>query len=114
MEVLNFHNLSVCKFLGEWNIQYHFIIPDVHRANGQVERYMRTIMNLIRIETEVRKEWPSALWKFQLVLNTTVQKSIKLTQLQALIGIDATTPLIQAALNDLSHDLTPVRNLKLD
>jgi hypothetical protein len=107
----NFHNLPVCKFLGEWNIQYHFIIPDVHRANGQVER---TIMNLIRIETEVRKEWPSALWKIQLVLNTTVQKSIKLTPLQALIGIDATTPLIQAALNDLSHDLTPVRNLELD
>jgi hypothetical protein len=38
----------------------------------------------------------------------------QITPLQALIGIDATTPLIQAALNDLSHDLTPVRNLELD
>jgi hypothetical protein len=70
----NFHNLSVCKFFDEFHIDYHFITPDVHRANGQVERYMRTIMNLIRIETQIREEWPNVLWKIQLVLNTTVQK----------------------------------------
>lgn len=71
----NFHNSSVCKFLDEWQIQYHFITPDIHRANGQVERYMRTIMNLLRIETRLRAEWPSVLWKIELVLNTTIQKT---------------------------------------
>lgn len=110
----NFRNLSLCKFLDEWNIQYHFITPDIHRANGQVERYMRTIMNLIRIESNIKREWPSVLWKIQLVLNTTVQKTTNLTPLQALIGIKATTPLIQAALNDLSQDMSPIRNLDLD
>lgn len=34
----NFHNLSICRFLDEMNITYHFITPDIHRANGQVER----------------------------------------------------------------------------
>jgi hypothetical protein len=108
----NFHNLSVCKFFDDHNIQYHFITPDIHRANGQVERYMRTIMNLIRIETTVRSEWPSVLWKIQLVLNTTVQKAINMSPLRALIGVESTTPLIQAVLSDLSHDLHPVRNLE--
>lgn len=110
----NFRNLTVCKFLDEWNIQYHYITPDVHRANGQVERYMRTIMNLVRIETRVRKDWPNILWKVQLVLNTTIQKSIGISPLQVLIGINTTTPLIQAVLDDLSKDLTPVRNLEID
>ncbi|CAH1379986.1 hypothetical protein MTP99_003829 [Tenebrio molitor] len=75
---------------------------------------MRTIMNLIRIETRVRSEWPNVLWKIQLVLNTTIHKSTKMTPLQILIGIDSSTPLIQAALNDLTPDLSPVRNMKLD
>lgn len=100
----NFHNLALCKLFDELNIQYHFITPDVHRANGQVERYMRTIMNLIRIESSVKKEWPSVLWKIQLVLNTTVQKTTNMTPSQVLIGIKSTTPLIQSVLNDLSHD----------
>jgi hypothetical protein len=110
----NFHNLSVCKFFDDHNIQYHFITPDIHRASGQVERYMRTIMNLIRIETTVRSEWPSVLWKIQLVLNTTVQKAINMSPLRALIGVESTTPLSQAVLSDLSHDLHPVRNLEAD
>jgi hypothetical protein len=102
------------NFFDDWGIQYHYVTPDVHRANGQVERYMRTIMNLIRIETRVRSEWPNVLWKIQLVLNTTIHKSTKMTPLQILIGIDSSTPLIQAALNDLTPDLSPVRNMKLD
>lgn len=111
---LNFRNSKVCEFLDNWQVQYHFITPDVHRANGQVERYMRTLMNLIRIETRIKTEWPSTLWKIQLVLNTTMQKSTKMSPLQILIGIETSTPLIQSALTDLSKDLTPVRNLTLD
>jgi hypothetical protein len=40
---------------------------------------MRTIMNLIRIEISVQLEWSSHLCKIQLVLNTTIQKTIGLT-----------------------------------
>lgn len=64
----NFHNLSICKFLDNWNIQYHFITPDIHRANGQVERYMRTLINLLRIETRIDKEWPNVLTLFFFML----------------------------------------------
>ncbi|KAJ3626841.1 hypothetical protein MTP99_017309 [Tenebrio molitor] len=69
---------------------------------------MRTIMNLIRIETQIREEWPNVLWKIRLVLNTTIQK------IGPLIGIESTTPPIRAALNDLACDLSPVRNLQAD
>lgn len=60
---------------------------------------MRTIMNMIHIEAKIKKEWPSILWKIQLVLNSMVKKNKHCTQLQALIGIKTTTPLIQVALS---------------
>lgn len=97
-----------------WGVDYHFVTPDVHRENGQVERYMRTIMNLIRIETTVQSEWSKHLWKIQLVLNTTVQKTIGMTPLQALVGIKASTPLVQALIKHLSEDIRPIRNLNVD
>ncbi|KAH0821402.1 hypothetical protein GEV33_001389 [Tenebrio molitor] len=37
-----------------------------------------------------------------------------MTPLRALIGIESTTPLIRAALNDLACDLSPVRNSQAD
>jgi hypothetical protein len=52
------------------------------------------------------------LWKIQLVHNTTIQKSIQMTPLRALIGIESSTPLIRAAQNDLACDLSPVQNLQ--
>lgn len=110
----NFKNLSLPEYLDSVGINYHYTTPDVHRSNGQVERYMRTIMNLLRIETKVKSEWASALWKIQLVLNTTVQKSIKTTPLKALIGVEGSTPLIQSILTNISTDLQPIRNLQLD
>lgn len=58
---------------------------------------MRTISNLLRIETQVKSEWPSGLWKIQLVL-----------------GIRSSIPLIQAVLKNVSADLTLIRNRSLD
>lgn len=110
----NFKNLSLPEYLDSLGIEYHFTTPDVHRSNGQVERYMRTIMNLIRIETKVQSEWSNNLWKIQLVLNTTIQKATGTTPLRALIGIDGSTPLIQSLLKNISTDLQPVRNIELD
>lgn len=110
----NFKNLSFPKYLDSLNITYHYTTPDIHRSNGQVERYMRTIMNLIRVETTVKSEWSESLWKIQLVLNTTVQKSTQTTPLRALLGIDGATPLIQNLLKNLEVDLEPIRNRDLD
>lgn len=102
----------MCQFIDEYKYEYHFVTPYIHRANGQVERYMQTIMNFIRIESNITAEWPNVLWKIQLVFNTTLQKSINFTPLQAIIGVK--TALIQAVVNDLSPYLSPGRNLKLD
>lgn len=110
----NFKNLSLPQYLDSVGINYHYTTPDVHRSNGQVERYMRTIMNFLRIETKIRSEWSSTLWKIQLVLNTTIQKAIGTTPLRALIGIEGSTPLIQTLLANISADLQPLRNLHLD
>jgi hypothetical protein len=110
----NFQNLDLAKFLDQWGVKYHFVTPDVHRGNGQVERYMRTIMNLIRIEVSVQSEWSSHLWKIQLVLNTTIQKTIGMTPLQALLGIRASTPLVQSMVQNLTDDVRPIRNINAD
>lgn len=95
-------------------MNYHFVTPGVHRGNGQVERYMRTIMNLLRIETTMQSEWSKHLWKIQLVLNTTVQKTIGVTPLQAMLGIDASSPLMQMVIQNLSEDIQPLRNINAD
>jgi len=49
-----FKNLSLPQYLDCPGIEYHYTTPDIYRSNGEVERYMRTIINLIRIETKVR------------------------------------------------------------
>ncbi|XP_044766176.1 uncharacterized protein LOC123322299 [Coccinella septempunctata] len=110
----SFKNTTFPKYLENWNIEHHYVTPEIHRGNGQVERYMRTIRNLLRIETRVKAEWPSGLWKIQLVLNTTVQKSTNSTPLQLLLGIQSSTPLIQALLKNVSKDLSSIRNQDLD
>lgn len=63
-------------------------------------------MNLLRIETQVNAEWPSGLWKIQLVLN--------LTSLLLLLSIQSSTPLKQVLLKNVSKDLVPKRNRHLD
>lgn len=110
----NFKNLSLPEYLDSLGINYHYTTPDIHRSNGQVERYMRTIMNLIRVETSIKSEWSNSLWKIQLVLNTTVQKSTQTSPLRALIGIEGSTPLIQSLLKNLDTDLQTIRNMELD
>lgn len=110
----NFKNLSLPEYLDALKIDYHYTTPDIHRSNGQVERYMRTIMNLLRVETRIKSEWSSKVWKIQLVLNTTVQKSTNIAPLRALIGVDGATPLIQNLLKNITDDSVPIRNLNLD
>jgi len=50
---LNFKNTSLPKCFNLWNIGYYYVTPDVHRGNRQVDRCMRTIMNMIKIVTKV-------------------------------------------------------------
>lgn len=73
MKVENLKKNSLAKYLDSL---VYYTTPDVCRSSGQVERYMRTVINLIRVEMTVKSEWSSNLWKIQLVLNNTLPKAI--------------------------------------
>ncbi|CAH2208553.1 jg1094, partial [Pararge aegeria aegeria] len=83
----------------------HHITPEMHQANGQVERYVRTVLNMIRIEVNHKgSTWSEVLWKLQLVLNITKQKSTRNSPLNLLIGTEATTPVIRGLIRDLATE----------
>lgn len=53
----NFKNNTFPKYLRDWQNEYHFLTLDVHRRNGQVERYMRYVINFIRVETKINSRF---------------------------------------------------------
>ena len=71
------------------------------RGNGQVERYVSTIINMLSTLCNEPSDWPNELWKVQQSINTTVQKSTGFSPLRLLIGVEANTPLVQAKLNEV-------------
>lgn len=85
----------------------HYITPEMHHANGQAERYIRTTLNMLRIEVNHKaSSWSEALWKLQLALNMTKQKTTQASPLNLMIGTDATTPLIRNLVRDVAIEGT--------
>ncbi|CAH2094977.1 unnamed protein product [Euphydryas editha] len=81
----------------------HLITPEMHQSNGQVERYCRTVLNMVRIECNYRQQkWPLVMWKLQLILNITKHSTTQNSALNLLIGIDAATPLIRSLVRDVA------------
>nr|XP_012151311.1 PREDICTED: uncharacterized protein LOC105663895 [Megachile rotundata] len=75
----------------------------MHQSNGQVERYCRTVLNMIRVEANFRQEaWSDVLWKIQLTLNLTKQKSTQYSPLNLLTGNEAVTPIIPSIVRDVA------------
>ncbi|XP_045449080.1 uncharacterized protein LOC123657601 [Melitaea cinxia] len=75
----------------------------MHNENGQAERYCRTILNMIRVEVNNKNSlWSDSLWRIQLVLNCTQQKTTRVSPMQLLIGIDGTTPVIRSLIRDVA------------
>ncbi|KAL4705326.1 hypothetical protein ACJJTC_019012 [Scirpophaga incertulas] len=66
---------------------------------------------MIRIEANYKNtSWVSTLWKLQLVLNITKQKTIQTSPLKILIGIEATTPVLRSLVRDVAlESATPNR-----
>ncbi|KAL0811097.1 hypothetical protein ABMA28_010365 [Loxostege sticticalis] len=95
------------NWIKELGSEIHFITPEMHQSNGQVERYCRTVMNMIRVETNYRQEsWSGILWKIQLNLNITKQKSTQFSPLNLLIGSDGATPVIRSVVRDIAIEGT--------
>ena len=88
-----------------YGIEHHMISPGISRGNGQVERYVDTVANLLRTNIEKVSDWVAYLSKIQLALNTTQNKTTKLSPLKILTGIDGKTPDLGPLLNDLNIEI---------
>lgn len=76
------------NFCAEHNIQLHYIATGSSRANGQVERVMRTLKSLLTIiENDPNKTWRDELGNVQLALNSTKSTVTKFTPTELMFGI---------------------------
>lgn len=102
-----FEARSFVQWISEMGCEMHYITPEMHNSNGQVERYVRTLLNMIRIETNHKSaSWSDTLWRLQLVLNTTKQKTTQASPLNLLVGIDGATPVIRSLVRDVAAEST--------
>lgn len=98
-----FQSTEFLNFVSGLGCDTHLITPEMHQSNGQVERYCRTVLNMIRVESNYREhKWPSVMWKLQLILNITKHRTTQYSALNLLVGIDAATPLIRGLIRDVA------------
>lgn len=77
-------------FCAEHKIELHFIATGSSRANGQVERVMRTLKSLLTIvENDDHKTWRDELGNIQLALNSTKSSVTKYSPTELMLGIHA-------------------------
>lgn len=63
-----FESNHFVRWVSDLGADFHYITLEMHNSNGQVERYVRTVLNMLRVETGHRKtSWSETLWKLQLV-----------------------------------------------
>lgn len=100
-----YESSSFKNFVKDLGSEVHLITAEMHQSNGQVERYARTVLNLLRIETNHKgAAWSETLWRLQLTLNVTKQKTTQVSPLNLLVGSDATTPVIRSLVRDIALD----------
>lgn len=100
----NFSSNQIQALFRELNIEHHMIATGTPRGNGQVERYVATVVNMLNTMCEEPSDWPNVLIKVQQSINTTVQKSTGFTPLRLLIGVEANIPIVQSHLNEIIND----------
>lgn len=106
-----FESASFQNLVSDIGSEIHYVTPEMHSENGQVERYCRTLLNMLRIEAaNNNNNWSEVLWKMQLTLNCTKHKTTHSAPLQLLIGIEAVTPVIRSLIRDVAlNDTRPNR-----
>lgn len=76
------------NFCNQHKIEIHFIATGSSRANGQVERIMRTLKSLLTIvENDPHKTWREELGNIQLALNSTKSSVTKYSPTELMLGI---------------------------
>lgn len=82
-----FANKNFKDFCTSHNIQLHLIATASCRANGQVERIMSTLKNMLTVvEASPSRSWQDALDDVQLSINSTIHRVTKASPLELLIG----------------------------
>lgn len=80
----NKHFKEICSRL---QIELHFIATGACRANGQVERQMRVLKNMLTIaEAEENKSWQQAIGEIQLAINSTPHRVTKFSPMELMFG----------------------------
>lgn len=98
---------SFVTWVNEMGCDVHYITPEMHHSNGQVERYVRTLLNMIRIQAANKNiQWSESIGQLQLVLNITKQKTTQVSPLNLLVGLDGATPVIRSLIRDVAIDNT--------
>jgi transposase InsO family protein len=75
--------ISYCQTL---NIKVNHNATATPRANGQAERYNRTILSCLAASTDDERKWDETLRTIQWGLNTTVNKTTGKTPYELLLG----------------------------
>lgn len=109
----NFSSHQLRSLLSSLQVEHHMIATGTPRGNGQVERYVSTVTDMLNTTCNGVSDWPSELFKVQLSINTTVQKSTGFAPMRLLLGCEGNIPSIQACLNDV-HASEPDINLNAD
>lgn len=97
----NFSSHQITSLFRDLQIEHHMIATGTPRGNGQVERYVSTVIDMLNTSCNGSPDWPSSLWKVQQTINTTVQKSTGFNPIRLLIGCNGNIPSIQARLDDV-------------
>lgn len=97
----NFSSSQIKSLFEELHIEHHLISTGTPRSNGQVERYVSTVTDMLNTMCSEQSDWPNALWKVQQSINTTIQNSTGFSPLRLLIGVEANIPSVQARLDDV-------------
>lgn len=99
------------RFCADHNIDLHFIATGSSRANGQVERVMRTLKALLTIvENDPNKTWRDELGNIQLALNSTRSTVTKYTPTELMFGTKSSS----LGLAKISPELTINDRLDLE
>lgn len=74
------------EFCDSHNIALHLIATGSCRANGQVERQMRTLKGMLTAVETSERSWQDAIGDVQLALNCTVNRVTQASPLELMIG----------------------------
>lgn len=85
-------------------VKLHLIATGSSRANGQVERVMSTLKNMLTAAESSERSWQDALPDVQLALNSSFNRVTQSSPLELLIG-KVSRPVAVMLADDIEHDV---------